>query len=166
MIPRIKKILYATDLSENSAYAFRYAVNSAEKHDATIHILHVVSYPPFPSEVSIIASDQIAKLFKESKPAMLKKIRERLDAIIQREIKDNPDFMKRISVQVAEGDPSAMILQVADELKPDLLILGTHSKGFIAQTFLGSVATRVLQRTRIPVFIIPIPRKTDIAFHD
>jgi len=29
MIPRIKKILYATDLTKNSAYAFRYAVNSA-----------------------------------------------------------------------------------------------------------------------------------------
>ena len=42
MIPRIKKILYATDLTKNSAYAFRYAVNSAQKHDADIYILHVI----------------------------------------------------------------------------------------------------------------------------
>jgi len=42
MIPEIKKILYTTDLSQNSAYAFRYAVNSAKKHDASITILHVV----------------------------------------------------------------------------------------------------------------------------
>ena len=42
MIPKIKKILYATDLSENSAYAFRYAVNSAQQHGAKIHILHVL----------------------------------------------------------------------------------------------------------------------------
>ncbi len=42
MIPEIKKILYTTDLSPNSAYAFRYAINSAKKHDATIIILHVV----------------------------------------------------------------------------------------------------------------------------
>ena len=36
MIPKIKKNLYATDLSPNSAYVFRYAVNSAIKHDADI----------------------------------------------------------------------------------------------------------------------------------
>ncbi len=42
MTPKIKKILYATDLSSNSDYAFRYAVNSAEKHDADVIILYVV----------------------------------------------------------------------------------------------------------------------------
>ena len=36
MIPHIKKILYATDLSDNSAYASRYAINLALKHDAGI----------------------------------------------------------------------------------------------------------------------------------
>jgi nucleotide-binding universal stress UspA family protein len=41
MIPNINKILYATDLSDNSAYAFRYAINSALKRDAAIVILHV-----------------------------------------------------------------------------------------------------------------------------
>ena len=42
MIPKIKKILYTTDLSPNSDYAFRYAINSAKKHDANIIILHVL----------------------------------------------------------------------------------------------------------------------------
>ena len=42
MIPQIKRILYTTDLSDNSAYAFRYAINFAKKHDAGIIILHVL----------------------------------------------------------------------------------------------------------------------------
>ena len=41
MMPEIKKILYATDLSPNSDYAFRYAINSAKKNDADVIILHV-----------------------------------------------------------------------------------------------------------------------------
>lgn len=41
MIPKIKRILYTTDLSDNSAYAFRYAINFAKKHDAGIIILNV-----------------------------------------------------------------------------------------------------------------------------
>jgi len=40
MIPPIKKILYATDLSKNSAYAFFYAVDMAKNHNASIVILH------------------------------------------------------------------------------------------------------------------------------
>lgn len=39
MIPKIRRILYATDLSINSAYAFRYTINSAKQHDAEIVIL-------------------------------------------------------------------------------------------------------------------------------
>ena len=41
MIPQIKRILYVTDLSDNSAYVFGYAINSAKNHDAGIIILHV-----------------------------------------------------------------------------------------------------------------------------
>jgi len=46
MIPKIKKILYATDLSKNSAYALRYAINSAKRNDAEIVILHVMTLVP------------------------------------------------------------------------------------------------------------------------
>ena len=42
MIPKIQTVLYATDLSKNSAYAFRYAVNTARQHNAGIHLLHVI----------------------------------------------------------------------------------------------------------------------------
>jgi nucleotide-binding universal stress UspA family protein len=46
MIPQIKKILYATDLSENSSYAFFYAIDLAQRHDAKIVILHVIEPIP------------------------------------------------------------------------------------------------------------------------
>jgi nucleotide-binding universal stress UspA family protein len=38
-----------------------------------------------------------------------------------------------------------------------VIVLGTHGKGFLAHTFLGSVSKAVLHRTRKPVFIIPLP---------
>ncbi len=47
MIPQIKKILYATDLTKNSSYAFYFATDLARKHDAKIVILHCIgSIPP------------------------------------------------------------------------------------------------------------------------
>jgi nucleotide-binding universal stress UspA family protein len=42
MIPEIKKILYATDLTKNSNYAFFYAVDMAKRHNAKIFILHSI----------------------------------------------------------------------------------------------------------------------------
>ena len=46
MTPQIKKILYATDLSKNSAYAYHYAMNMAEKYNAEIVVLHVIEPIP------------------------------------------------------------------------------------------------------------------------
>jgi len=51
------------------------------------------------------------------------------------------------------------ILSKAQELNCDEIIMGTHSKGIIANTFLGSTAKRVLRRSRKPVFIIPLPKE-------
>jgi nucleotide-binding universal stress UspA family protein len=68
MIPRIKNILYATDLSENSAYAFRYAVNSAQKHNAKIHLLHVVEkiHPAMEARITLhMAEEKLEELKKE-----------------------------------------------------------------------------------------------------
>jgi len=162
MIPKISKVLYATDLTKNSAYAFRYAVNTAEKHDATISIIYVLAEPRFigfPTDVS--------KLYEEAKPAQLDRMKARLQTIIEKELKDSPELKKRIAgMEVLEGDPAAEILRKADEMKADVLIMGTHGKGLIAHAFLGSVASQVLNRIRIPVFIIPIPKETDIAFND
>lgn len=153
-IPKIKKILYTTDLSENSAYVFCYALNSAEVHDAEIHILHVLKYF-FPLPYGFFATS----IPEDEKPAILEQIKKRLEDFVQRELKDNPASINRVSsIQVIEGDPVVEILKKADEMKADVLIMGTHSKGLVSQTFLGSVATNVLQHSRVPVFIIPIPK--------
>jgi nucleotide-binding universal stress UspA family protein len=55
------------------------------------------------------------------------------------------------------GHPVDEILKIADEEGCDMIVLGTHGKGFLAHAFLGSVASSVLDRTRKPVFIIPLP---------
>jgi nucleotide-binding universal stress UspA family protein len=55
MFPIISKILYATDLTPNSAYVFRYALDTAKKHDARIVILHVIE-PLSPMSEMLIAS--------------------------------------------------------------------------------------------------------------
>ena len=99
---------------------------------------------------------------------MLDRIKKRLSAFSDKELKDYPKAEGLIeSIQVCEGFPADTILEKANELECDAIIMGTHGKGIIANTFLGSVTKRVLRRTRKPVFIIPLPKgEIDITVHD
>jgi len=167
MIPQIKKILYATDLSDNSAYVLRYAINSAQKHDARIIILHVLDTMPGFAMVDL-AEEKEREIFKEKIAFTKDRIEKRLEIFCQKELKDDPDCKERIeSIEIRQGFPAEVILSKADELNCDLIIMGTHGKGIIQNAFLGSTAKRVLRRTRKPVFIIPMPKgNIDITFRD
>ena len=160
MIPKIKRILYATDLSKNSMHAFRYAVIAARNHDAQIYILHVQERIPSADDVLLRDSGlgkRLKKLYETEREAAAEKIKKRLEEICRQELKDKPGGLKRVTIQVVDGNPAAAILQKAKELEVDLVVMGTHSKGALAHVFLGSVATKVLHRIKTPVFIIPIP---------
>ena len=73
MIPQIKTILFATDLSKNSAYAFYYAVHMAKRDEAKIVILHaveshprmLVSFEDFENKVAKDRWEETVKKFKE-----------------------------------------------------------------------------------------------------
>lgn len=171
MIPEIKNILYATDLTKNSAYAFRYAIASAKKFNAQIHLLHVVEKIPSSVEGYLKGQFdglQLTKSWEEKKAEQIMRIHQRLDEFVKRELKDDPSDLKCLgSIQVIEGDPAIGILQKAEELNCDLVVMGTHGHGLIGHAFLGGVAEKVLHRVQKPVFIIPIPKADiDISFRD
>jgi nucleotide-binding universal stress UspA family protein len=154
MIPQIKKILYATDLSKNSAYAFYYAVDMAKKHDAEVIILHAIE--PIPASTFGTATDKAEHSQQE---VSMEVIRSRVRKFCERvEEKNNLaclTLVTKILVQV--GYPPEEILKAADEERCDLIVLGSHGKGLLRQTFLGSVSGSVLARARKPVFIVPLP---------
>lgn len=171
MIPQIKRILYTTDLSKNSAYAFQYAVDLAQRHDATVVILHVIE--PIPPMVKHYVSVYVDESRWEEKIRIdqeltIERIKNRLQEFCKREAASGCACLSLVSeILVRSGHAVEEILKAADAEKCDLIILGTHGKGFLRETFLGSVARSTLDRTRKPVFIIPLPHgKTDVTFEE
>ncbi len=73
------------------------------------------------------------------------------DAAVRNQIK---------SVDIVEAYPAETILLTAKQLGVDLIVMGTHEKGML-HTFLGSVAKNVLNRSRIPMLIVPLPERED-----
>ena len=162
MLPQVKKILYATDLTENSSYAFYFAADLARKHDAKIVILHCIpSIPPAVYyEGGLALGNRTLKKIKDTeKEQDIDEIKRRLRDFCRRvESEISPPCVDLVSdVIVKEGYAPEEILSTADAEGCDMIVLGTHGKGLLKQAFLGSVARSVLERTRKPVFIAPIP---------
>ena len=167
MLPAIKNILYATDLSKNSAFAFRYAMSLADSFDAKITILYILPMVDSAMEVPIITQmgeDQYLRLREEQSKETIEKIKERLREFTGREVKNTKKHEERVSsILVHEGDTVDEILKTADKMNCDLIIMGAHGKGILSHTFLGTVPDKVLRRSRIPVLVVPIPKDaTDI----
>ena len=157
MIPEIKKILYATDLSKNSAYAFYYAVDIAQKRNAKIIILHVIE-PVSPLVRGYVGDETILKIQHQNIEQTIEEINRRLKdfcRIVEGKLGPCLELVADILVRV--GHPVDEILRVAEKEGCDLMVLGSHGKGFLEHTFLGSVSRMVLDRSRKPVFIIPLP---------
>jgi nucleotide-binding universal stress UspA family protein len=156
MIPQLKKILYATDLSQNSSYAFLYAIDMAKRHDAKIVILHAIeSFPAYVNAYAGITPD-----FEQKQQGELtEEIKGHLQEFCRKtEAQMGPPCVALVAkILVPRGHPPEEILNAANEEGCDVIVLGTHGKGFLAHTFLGSVSSAVLHRTRKPVFIIPLP---------
>ena len=91
MIPEIKRILYATDLTKNSAYAFFYAADMAKRYNAKIVILH--SIEPVGHIYSEGMTDRIEEILQRSK----KKERE---TDIEEIKKSLQEFCKRTETQM------------------------------------------------------------------
>jgi len=156
MTPKIKKILYATDLSKNSAYAFLFATDMARRHDAKIVILHAIEPVPAYAAAYTGVTDEIKRKQQEE---TVEEIRKRLGEFCRRaEAQIGPPCVDLVSnILVPRGHPPEEILNASNKEGCDMIVLGTHGKGFLAHTFLGSVSNAVLHRTQKPVFIVPLP---------
>ena len=170
MRPKIKKILYATDLSKNSAFAYQYATDFAEKQDAMIVILHVFEKLPQSATIALESylTDEQREAIANRQPDTIEKIRNRLNVFCENVQKDDPECVYRVEhIEVTEGFPAEVILEKTEEFDCDIIIMGTHGKGIIEHAFLGSIAEKVLRRSKKPVFTIPLPKdETDITVHE
>ena len=145
-------------------------MNFAKKFEAEIIILHVIEGT---SEDAVKALElyldkhYLKETLEKREDHAVERIKNRLKIFCDKELADDPEFAKKIgSIEAYRGYPEEEILKKAETLNCDAIIMGAHEKG-ITHTFLGTVAKRVLRRSRKPVFIIPIPKgKTDISFDD
>ncbi len=161
MLPKIETILYATDMSKNARHAFAYAADMADRHDARITILNVIETLTQSADVMItdILGEKEWKELRESNRRLLEeKIKGRLeDFCVEMGSQLNECKFLVDKVEVRHGAPFEEILKLADEIEADMIVLGTHGHGVIADALIGGTTRRVVRRSKRPVLVIRLP---------
>lgn len=161
MLPNYKNILYTTDLTPNSEYAFKHAMLLARKSSAKVYILHVIPEvdASFRSYVtSMMGEGKLESFESDHENQARATLSSKMEDFAKQELADHPEDYANISkIEVVHGHAVTEILHAADKFNADVIVMGTHGKGAIAHTFLGSVAEKVLHKSKRPVFVIPIP---------
>ncbi|SMC60221.1 Nucleotide-binding universal stress protein, UspA family [Desulfocicer vacuolatum DSM 3385] len=162
MTNQIKKILYATDLSQAAPHFFQYALflaNQFNAHLTSLHVMEELSPEAKLAFSSYFGKDVRKELLLKREQGAMDEMKARVRRLCEAPLEGGePIDPQRLTIKVTKGYPEEQILKISKEMDADLIVMGAHEKGF-SQTFLGTVAKRVLRRSRIPVTVVPLAKK-------
>jgi nucleotide-binding universal stress UspA family protein len=164
IIPEIKKILYATDLSKNARHAFSYAMSIANRYSAGITILHVLEdRSGFRDSlvINILGDQKWNELRKQNEQHIMDTIKSRLEQFchdVAAELPACPFITDEIVVKI--GNPVDEILNEVERTDSDVVVMGAHGHGVLESAMIGSVSRRVLRRSKKPVLVVRLPKET------
>ena len=154
-----KNILFTTDFGPGTRHVFAAALILAHQQGANLHIVHVqadMEEAVVQSVAVVIGKDKLIDEEKhhhrESEQLLRQYFMESLSPELVPVLKEMKD---KIAVAVLSGRPVASILDYADEINADLLVIGSRRRGPLRSSLLGAVAERLLRRTGRPVLVIP-----------
>jgi nucleotide-binding universal stress UspA family protein len=144
---QIRRILCPIDFSDFSRRALDHAAAIAKWYQSTITLLHVsplvlpVAYAP--------GSPALPS------PALTHQDRDELLASMKRFAEAEAGSTVPIEFEMYEGFTAATILAKAEEMRCDLLVMGTHGRSGFERLVLGSVTEKVLRKATCPVLSVP-----------
>lgn len=166
MKPTIKRILYATDLSDTARHALGYAAVMGEKFGAEVTVVHVV---PDLIEIYSMGSgmevgaylprEDWEKFQSKGITEAQESLKKRVEEVCDLEYPGENCPLSPDRARVAVGNPVDRIVELASSGSFDLVVMGTHGHGKIEEFILGSVATGVIRRCPVPVTVVRLPAK-------
>lgn len=147
----IHTILVPTDFSDSATAALGWAGDLAQTLDARIVLLHVIDlqyqWMPLsgPAVVPIPIPAAVARRVREQARASLDAFGAKTPGVSRRLLKD--------------GHARDVILSAADQVKADVIVMGTHGRRGVTHLFVGGVAEYVVRHARVPVVTVRASRR-------
>ena len=140
-----KTILFASDFSENSAYAFEYARDLAIKYQALLLIVHVINEP-----VDLRGFYVPHISFETLEEEIEEGARKMMDKFCGVHLRDYDNY----ETFIVPGIPYDEIIKKAEEVSADLIVMGTHGRSGLDHVLFGSTAEKVVRKSPVPVMTI------------
>ncbi|CAI7826118.1 unnamed protein product [Closterium sp. NIES-53] len=163
-----RKFLVAVDDSEVSAYAFTWAITNLFRPADSALVLTAKNYAPdMPLPTADIAAGGeyavplVAPVSQEEQLA----VEERARALVDKYMRQCEQAKVVSEGEVVQGDPGPHIVSEAARVAADALVLGSHGRGILGRTFLGSISDYVRHHSTVPVVIVRQPKAGE-AEHD
>lgn len=140
----LKTILLATDFSTASDKASLYAKALARHYGSTVELAHVIDM-----------SVSVAALEAALTWSMVDTLRDASETMLQQKAEDLAFAGIPAKANVIEGtSPAAELLKRAEQVRADLIVMGTTGKHGLERVLLGSSAEAVMHRARCPVLTV------------
>jgi nucleotide-binding universal stress UspA family protein len=146
MLP-IRTILHPTDFSGPADSSYRVARMIARECGARLVVLHVAGMDV---DVSPVVYTEFG--FPFALPEDYQTYHAALRGQLQERFGN--DAGDRVETRLVDGDAAEEILRVAEEVRCDLIAMGTEGRGGLGRLLLGSVAETVLRKARCPVLTV------------
>ena len=160
----IKKIVFATDLGVLGPYVLCHALEISKQFDAKIDIIHVIEpMGVFAESIldTFLPKEDLDHLRKDGVQDVIGTIKDRISDTMASEFSMDDDECYLGKINVVRGLAAESILEYVDDHNIDMVVMGTHGEHGDAMGGLGSVASKVLQRSSVPLLMIPLTRVTN-----
>lgn len=132
--PQVRRVLAATDLGDVGRKAVEHAAWVAGRCGAELHVVHALQLP-FSTQFEGAEGEQ--EFARREGHAAIAAVREQLTAM---SFEGEPTF------HVGVTTPTRAILGCVERVDPDLVVMGTVSRGGLAGVIVGNTAERLLGR--------------------
>ena len=144
---KFKTILFATDFSEGSDFAFRYALSLAKQFDSKLLVVHIIN-EPVDLRGFYVPHISFDKLEEE--------IEQGAEKLMEQFCRKHMHGYEKFETFVLPGIPYDEIINKATELNADLIVMGTHGRTGLDHVLFGSTAEKVGRKSSIPVMTIRV----------
>jgi len=161
MLPKIKKIIYATGMGAGAPYVFRQTLAMARQFDA--EIIAVSAIEPLStfaqSLVELhISHQQSDEIHSRARNQAKEQLRQRIELLCSKECSVDQQCSLLVSdILVEEGQSAQIVLRAAEQNDADLIVMGSHRHSAIGESLLGTTTTKVLHSATMPVLVVRIP---------